>query len=241
MKKTILCLLLLSTFVFINGCIESFMPKRYVSTLNESKVIALTGQTDFTLGDPNGKIIITSSDTAKNIYCKITKEVRSRRSTSDAKAHLSDININTSRTGTGVKIKVEQPGSSSKSYKVNFDIILPEDFNCKVSLGNGNVTVNSSSKNLSVNIGNGKADIGSVLKDNSDVSISIGNGAIDFVIPGSTNAVVYAGVGNGKVSSSGLSFRNSQSSSRTLRGTLGSGSGSIHLSVGNGSIHISEK
>ncbi len=105
---------------------------------------------------------------------------------------------------------------------------------------NGNITVNSSTKNLTLNIGNGKADARINPSDNCNVSMSVGNGFINLKVPGNTNASVHAGVGNGLVSNSGLSFRESQSSRRNFNGTLGIGSGRRHLSLGNGNIDISK-
>lgn len=241
MKALIFCLLFVPFFILFNGCEKFLTSNQYESSSSESKVISLAGQTDFTVENTNGNIVISASDTAKNIYCNITKEVKSSISDNDAQAHLKDIIINTSKTGTGVKMSVNQPSNNDRTYIIKFGIIMPDNFNYNLELGNGNVTINSSTKNLAVNIGNGNADAGIVPKDECNVSMSIGNGSIDLKIPGSTNAAVNAKVGNGSISSEGLNFQEQKASSRNLSGKLGSGTGSIELSVGNGSISISKK
>ncbi len=241
MKTSIYYLLFILSFIFFTGCEKFLTSNRYQSSSSESKVIALTGQTDFIVENTNGSINISASDTAKNIYCNITEEVKSSISESDAHEHLKDININTSKTGSGVNIKVQQPNNDGRTYKIDFEITMPDNFNYNLSLGNGNVSVNSSTKNLAINIGNGKADAGVILNEKCNVSVSVGNGTINLSIPGNTNAAVNAKVGNGSVSNEGLSFEDTQSNSRYFSGKLGSGSGNIDLSVGNGNIDISKK
>jgi hypothetical protein len=72
MKVVITNLIFISLFILLNGCNEHlFMPNRYQSTSSESKVIALNGQTNFTVENTNGNIDVSTSDTAKSIYCKI--------------------------------------------------------------------------------------------------------------------------------------------------------------------------
>ena len=77
--------------------------------------------------------------------------------------------------------------------------------------------------------------------DTCHVSMSIGNGSINLNIPGETNAAVNAVVGNGSISNNGLNFQNQNSNNKKLIGTLGNGSGSIALNIGNGSIAMSKK
>ncbi len=241
MKASNIYLFFTLLFIFITGCKNSFISKQYETSKSESQVITLSTQTDFTIENTNGNIIISSSDTAKNIYCNITKKVKSGVSKDDAQAHLPDISINTSKTGTGIKIKIDHPKNDDRNYQTDFGILMPDNFNYNLNLGNGKISVNSSTRNLIVNIGNGKADAEVVLADKCNVSMSIGNGSIDLKIPESTNAAVNAIVGNGSISNEGFRFEDLQSSSRKLQGKLGSGTGSIVLSVGNGSINVSKQ
>lgn len=242
MKASIICLLSLLSVFLITGCFDhSFMSGQFEADSTESRVIALASQTDLIFENSNGNINITGSDTAKNIYCNITKIVKSKVNEEDAKSHLQSISINTDTSSTGIKIKTDHPKNDDRNYTINFEILMPDNFNYNLTLGNGNIIVNSTTKNLVAATGNGYTNADVILADDCYVSISIGNGTINFKIPGTTNAAVDASVGNGSVSSSGLNFENKYSSIRTLSGTLGSGSGKIDLSVGNGSIVIGRK
>ena len=242
MKTSILYLLSALSFVFITSCSEdNFISDQFESESTESQVIALTSQTEFTIENTNGNILISTSDTAKNINCVIAKKVKSKISENDAQAHLSLININTTKTNSGTKIKVDHPKNDDRNYEIKFGILMPDKFNYNLNLGNGNVTINSSTCNLVINIGNGNADANIVLMDTCNVSMSIGNGSIDFKIPGETNAAVNAVVGNGSISNNGLNFQNQNSNSKKFTGTLGNGAGSIVLNIGNGSIAMRKK
>lgn len=239
MKASVIYLFLISLIIIFPGCTGNiFFSQKYSSKTSESKVIPLEAQTDFTILNTNGAITISSSDTAKNIYCNITKEVKSSKSNDDAKAHISDININTTQTSTGIKMKVEEPQNDGRGYIIKFKIIMPDNFNFHLSLGNGSINLNSSTKNLVMNIGNGNAEVSTKLKDNCDVSLNVGNGTIDFHVPDNINASISAKVGNGGINTSGLNIENKQTTNRTLNGKLGSGAGSIDLTIGNGSIKI---
>ena len=242
MKTLIRFLLPALIFIFISGCSEdSFMSDQFESESSESQVIDLSTQNNFTIENTNGNILISTSDTAKNIYCNIAKKVKSNQSVKDAQDHLSQISINTTKTNSGVKIKVDHPKNDGRNYEIKFGILMPDKFDYNLNLGNGNVTINSSTCGLVINIGNGSVDAGLDLMDTCHVSMSIGNGSIDLKIPGTTNALVNATVGNGSRSNNGLSFQNQHSNNKQFNGTLGSGVGSVKLNVGNGSIAMSKK
>ena len=229
-------------FIFISGCSEdSFMSDQFVSESTESQVIETTTQNSLTIENTNGNILISTSDTAKNIYCNIVKKVKSKISENDAQAHISGISIITTKTNAGAKIKVDHPKNDDRNYEIKFGILMPDKFNYNLNLGNGNVTINSSTRNLVINIGNGNADVNVVLMDTCHASMSIGNGSIDFQLPNETNASMHAIVGNGSISNSGLGFQNLQSTGKQFTGILGSGLGSIILNVGNGSISVRKK
>ena len=242
MKASVILTLFTIFLITISGCRKvGLILGQHESSSSELQEIALNGQKNLTIENTNGKIDISASDTAKNIYCKIEKEVKSGESSDDAKEHLSAISINVTKTSSDVKIKVNQPNNDDRTYLIKFDIVMPDNFNYNLNLGNGNVTVNSSTKNLVINIGNGNADADVNLADNCDVSMSVGNGLIDLKIPGSTNSVIDAKAGNGAVKTSGLNMEDEQSSIRNLTGKLGSGKGTIDLSVGNGMITVGKK
>ena len=87
-------------------------------------------------------------------------------------------------------------------------------------------------------VGNGSIDADVSLMDTCSVDFAVGNGEIILTVPGTTNAEVEASVGNGGVTHSGLTFQNLQVLPGYLRGTLGDGSGTVVLQVGNGSIEL---
>ena len=239
--KTAIFLLL--SIILIIGCDENSVTSsdQFESEIDESQVITLSTQTDFIIENTNGNILISVSDTAAIIYCDITKKVRSRISESDAQSHLSQIDITFEKNTTDVTIEVDHPMNDDRDYEVTFDILLPNNFNYNLNLGNGSVFVNSTTKNLLVNLGNGSVESNVILLDTCYVSVSIGNGNMDLIIPDNTNAMLSASVGNGSISNTGLNFHNQHSTSRQFSGVLGSGVGSIVLSVGNGNITMNRR
>ena len=54
------------------------MSDQFESESSESQVIELTTQNNLTIENTNGNILISTSDTAKNIYCNIVKKVKSK-------------------------------------------------------------------------------------------------------------------------------------------------------------------
>ena len=142
MKTPILYLLFALSFIFIISCSEnSFLSDQFESESSESQVIETTTQNDLTIENTNGNILISTSDTAKNIYCNIAKKVKSKENVKDAQDHLSQISINTTKTNTGVKIKVDHPKNDDRNYEIKFGILMPNKFNYNLNLGNGNVTI----------------------------------------------------------------------------------------------------
>jgi hypothetical protein len=213
----------------------------YESEATESHSINLTTQTTIIVYNTNGNITITSSDTASNLYCDIVKKVKSNVSESDAQSHIPDIDISIEENVNNTKFDVDHPTDNDRNYEINFDIILPNNLNYDIALGNGNITLGSRTKLAVINLGNGNVTTDLTLEDTCAVSIAVGNGNINFAIPGNTNANLIASVGNGTISNTGLNFTNQQSSNNQFNGTLGNGAGSIVLSIGNGNIIMIKK
>ncbi len=142
MKALIHFILPALIFLFVYGCSEdSFMSDQFESESSESQIIEISSQNNFTVENTNGNILISTSDTAKNIYCNIAKKVKSKESINDAQAHLAEINITATKSNTGVKIKVDHPKSDNRNYEIKFGILMPNKFNYNLNLGNGNVTI----------------------------------------------------------------------------------------------------
>jgi hypothetical protein len=191
--------------------------------------------------DTNGNIAITSSDTASNLYYSILKKVKSNQSESDAQSHLSDIDVTVEENVSNIKFKVDHPTSNDRNYQIDFNIILPNHIYHNIALGNGNITLESTTRLALLNLGNGNVTIDLILEDTCAVSIAVGNGNINFTIPDNTNANLAASVGNGTISNNGLNFTNQQSSDNQFNGTLGNGAGNIALNIGNGNIGMNKK
>ena len=233
----------LVSIILIIGCDEHSVTSsdQFESEIEESQVITLSAQTVFIVENTNGNILISASDTASNIYCDITKKVRSRISENDAQSHLSQIDITIEKNTADVIIVVDHPMNDDRDYEVTFDILLPNNFNYKLNHGNGNVFVNSTTEYLMINLGNGNAETNVILLDTCFVSVSIGNGNMNLIIPNNTNSTLSASVGNGSISNTGLDFQNQHSTGRQFSGVLGSGVGNIMLSVGNGNITMNKR
>ena len=65
---------------------------------------------------------------------------------------------------------------------------------------------------------------------------TVGNGGVSLILQPQVSATFGAQVGNGTINLSGLTLTQSVSGNNTLHGVLGTGAGSIDLSVGNGWI-----
>ncbi|MCW8803596.1 MAG: hypothetical protein OQK57_04290 [Ignavibacteriaceae bacterium] len=239
MKKYFLIIFFI--FLFL-GCDEdSVSSNTYESEANESHTLHLTTQTELIVQNTNGNITVTGSDTTSSLYCFITKKVRSKISESDAQSHLSEIDITIQDNANNVKIEVDNPNDDDRDYEITLNIIIPNNFNHILTLGNGNIAVESITKNIIANLGNGNFSSDVSLQDTCFVEVAVGNGNLTLTIPDSTNALLTASVGNGNISNNGLNFQNQQISNNRFSGTLGNGVGRILLSLGNGNITMNKK
>lgn len=239
MKKYFL--IIFSIFLFL-GCDEdSVSSNTYESEANESHTLNLTTQTELIVQNTNGNINVAGSDTTSNMYCFITKKVRSKISESDAQSHLSEIDITIQDNADNVKIEVDNPNDDDREYVITLDIILPNNLNNILTLGNGNIYVESITKKIIANLGNGNFTADVTLRDTCFVETAVGNGNLTLIIPDSTNALLTASVGNGNIINNGLNFQNQQINNNHFSGTLGNGVGRILLSLGNGNITMSKK
>ena len=234
MKKYFLIIL---SALLIYSCDEDSVSSfTYDAEVDETYTYNVTTQTELVVLNTNGNINITGSDTTTNLYCFVTNKVESKLSESDAQSHLSDIDISIEGNANNFNIEVDNPNNDDRNYVITLNIILPNNFNQILTLGNGNITVNSTTKKLMGYLGNGNFIADVTLSDTCLAEISVGNGNINLTIPGGTNALLTASVGNGNISNNGLNFQNQQISNNRFSGTLGNGVGRILLSLGNGNI-----
>ena len=237
MKNIIL--LIIPTLLFISCDTDSVSNYEYEYSKQESLSLNLTIQTKLIIENTNGSITITASDTTTTLQAEIRKKVKSKISESDAESHISEIKISTQQSPDDVRMSVTHPNNDDRNYEINLDIILPNNFNYYLTLGNGSIDVNAETKNINLSLGNGTVEADLVLTDNCDARITVGNGTIEFTIPNNTNSMLVASVGNGSIINNGLSFQNQQATNKTFTGKLGNGNGNIVLISGNGTITMS--
>jgi hypothetical protein len=182
--------------------------------------------------------MIKESIAANDMQFKITKMVKSNVSVADAQSHISDISVVIEEKIDEIKVSVDHPLNNDLNYTVNFKITLPPDFDYNIDNGNGNISINATSRIAVIDLGNGNIEADMVLPDTCSVNFKIGNGSMNVSIPDNTNASLDVSAGNGGVNVSGLTIQNQQYSVKKLSGTLGTGAGSIELTVGNGSIEL---
>ena len=235
--------LLILSFALTIGCDEDSVSSsdQFEAETNETQVITLSVQTNLIIENTNGIINVTASDTASNVYCDIKKKVRSKISQNDAQSHLANIDIMIDKNNTDVTIEIDNPNNDDRDYETHLDILLPDNFDHNMNLGNGTISINSTTKNLIISLGNGTINTDVILVDTCFAFISLGNGNLSFTIPDSTNAALVASVGNGLITNNGLNFQNQQITNKQFSGKLGNGVGNIVLSVGNGNITMNKK
>jgi len=228
--------------LFNYGCDEnSLSSNTFEAEDTETRIITLSTQLLFIVENTNGMVTITASDTANSIYCDIIKKVISKESEKDAQMHLQDIDIAETKNSTSVKMEVDHPMNTERNYEIKLDFIIPDDFNFSLTLGNGNIDLQTRTRAMNISLGNGNVFTDVTLLDSCSAGITVGNGNINFTIPENTNAKLTASVGNGTITNNGLNFQNQQSSNNQFNGTLGNGSGNISLILGNGNILMIKK
>lgn len=234
---------LIFALILTIGCDEESVisSDQFESETEESKVITLVEETNLIVENTNGSISVSTSDTARNVSCSIKKKVKSRISENDAQSSLSRINITYENISSSVKIKVNHPNNDDRNYEIGLNIILPDRFNYNLSLGNGTISIITQTRNLLISLGNGSVQTNVTLLDTCFASISVGNGELNLLVPENTNAMLSASIGNGVITNNGLNFQNQMITDKKFNGILGSGTGQIILSVGNGNITMNKK
>jgi hypothetical protein len=206
----------------------------------DSSITTLTpGDVNFLeIQSTNGYLHVFGSDTASKIHVEVTRRVKSYRSSINAKDRIEDIQVTFESRPEGFLIVADHPSDDVLDYEIDFDIIAPIIFDYDVLLGNGDITINSVSRNLGITLGNGNVLADVILLDNCTVGVESGNGTISLIIPGITSATLFATVGNGSISTSKLTINDLVTTTNTLSGVLGDGEGNIQLILGNGTVTL---
>jgi hypothetical protein len=242
MKKSLYLILSISLIIFLTSCEDNTLSTNISDAqVEESQYISIPTQSNLVVKNTNGIIYISASDTAQNINLDITKRVKSLISRDDAQSQLSRIIISIEKNADDINIAVDNPQENERTYEIELSIILPNKFNYSLILGNGEIFVYANTRVLNASLGNGNIYTDVTLLDSCNVSLLLGNGNLDLIIPETTNTRVNATVGNGNLYINGLTFQNQQFNNKQFSGVLGNGSGSVVLSVGNGTLNVSKK
>lgn len=231
-------LLFLSLSLLIFSCEDSDTAGNYEFEQHSSKTINPNGSNQLNLENTNGVVTIIGSDTATHFHFDVVKRVKSYRSSTNAEDHINDIVISYGQYGDVIEVKVDHPNDNKLDYEIEFTITGPIIFDYKIIEGNGNVDINSVSRNLQVTVGNGNTNADVILLNNCSVKLETGNGNVSLTIPGITDAQLTATVGNGTITKSNLPFENEISTNKTFHGILGNGEGNILITLGNGNVML---
>jgi len=86
--------------------------------------------------------------------------------------------------------------------------------------------------------GNGNLTASVILPPGEDIFFQVGNGSAVLTLQPDVSAELQAHVGNGTIVVSGLTLVNPVSGSNSFWSLLGTGEGSVELTVGNGNIRV---
>lgn len=204
----------------------------------------------------NGSITISGETESDSVVIEGIKQVGSY-SFEDAEAHLPLLDVIVQDLGDEVYVRTTQPQQSNgRNYVVDYEILLPGNFEVDVVNGNGTIVVNSIDDQIylacgngeivlneiqgsaTVQLGNGTIEAGITLPLNGIINLSTGNGIIALTIPRNTSADFQAAVGNGGIDIANLTLHNQVITTNSVTGILGGGHGTITLNTGNGNILV---
>ncbi len=210
-------------------------------------VVPVANHTLFTLIGVNGEININGDAGATSVTITGIKRVLSE-SVEDAQVHLQELNINVQDLLNEIRVETVQPAiSGGRSYIVNYTVTLPKFLKNNVTNLNGIVTLDSIDNDVTVinmngsatltnitgsasaNLLNGQIQAAVTLPLNGIIEMKTLNGDIDLVIPVNTSAVLSARVTVGTITTQNLNLQIMESTPTFLKGTLGSGQGTINL------------
>ena len=203
-----------------------------------------------------GDIEIEGHVDADSVIVTAEKRVGSD-SLEDAEEHMNELEILVTDQIDEFIIQTLQPANTQgRKFIVDYHIILPSEFETKVTFTDGDISVQDVENSVMVdavngdvflsnifgsaivNLTNGSIDSTMDLNLNGEISMFTGNGNIDLSIPTSTSAIFSASVTNGSVRTSNLEFDAAVHPPPSLTGTLGIGEGVIELDSINGNITV---
>lgn len=220
------------------------------------KSFSLTSQSDFSLSNVNGTVIINSWSKNKiKVLASVTAQTQDSR---------DDISISMAQHGQKVTVNTDYKGNgyrqNKQTAKVDFQVWLPENSTLSaIELINGglvikdiagkieaqvvNGTIRATGLSGDINISSVNGSVYVLYDKNSDnlnnIDVETVNGSIKLFLPESTNANITADTMHGKISNTyGLTAEKNNFFGRNLRGELGNGGGQINLDSVNGNINV---
>jgi DUF4097 and DUF4098 domain-containing protein YvlB len=200
--------------------------------------VNVSGHTRLRLEGINGEVTVTGVDGQASVTIEGERRVESN-SSSDAEAHLRELEVQVDESGNEIFVETIQPrDSEGRNYIVNYRISVPKDMEVMLGHINGNIYLRDLSGSSLADLVNGRIEGRLSLPPDGLIDISTVNGTLDLDIPTDTSARVAANVVNGSIHVHNLSLTDSTSTKTSLRGTLGSGRGRIDLNAVNGTIDV---
>ena len=147
-----------------------------------------------------------------------------------------DVKVN---TGNG-EIRVEGTSGSVRVNTGNGPVVISDARGrVQANTGNGRVRVATSSGPVSVTTGNGDIDARmSTLSKDADMQFHTGHGSVVVTVPSNLDADFDASTGNGRISTDFEIRVNGSLNTRHIRGTIGHGGSTIHITTGSGSVEL---
>jgi hypothetical protein len=218
--------------------------------------VDVTTHSRLRLDGVSGIIAITGEPESDSVLITGERRVGSE-STQDAEAHLQQLQVAVQEIGNEIYVKTIQPEQThGRKYEVDYSITLPEGLEVSVNHVTGVVTINSVKNSVSVNhvtgqvlldeisgsavvsLVTGEIEAEVTLPEDGTIDFNLVTGNVELNIPQNTSAELSATVVTGTISTSDLVLQNQVSTPGSLSGTLGSGEGTISLSVVTGSITV---
>jgi len=261
LKLRILLLILILVVAFMSCHITDFSDDvnstNFSASDSFSYDIAVKKQSRVVINAINGQIEIVGRQNISTVKIWGERIVKSETE-DDAAEHLKKLEVHVSDSNDGIFIQTEQPSNSNgRNYLVNYNLIIPVDWNVSIDHVNGTIKIDSLNGDISIDLVNGDIQLQEV-NGNVDVQLTNGkiyskqtlpeqgmckmtavNAQIQLYIPENTSANFAAGVTNGTVSVTNLNVQNLQSAHNFVNGVLGSGQGTIRLEAVNGTISAS--
>ncbi len=205
----------------------------------------------------NGEVVVTGREDVNNVMVTAHLFVSSDRLI-DAERQLDNLDILVTGGANEITIQtVRQQTFNGCTCRVEYDIIVPDNFEVtakqangavaildiqnrvEVSNENGNVFLFGIAGGILADVENGDIEATVVLPLNDNIHLSVRNGGLVLSIPTSTSTEFAATVhGIGEIFISNLHLIDSLTAGNSLTGTLGNGEGSTVLSAVNGNIEV---